>query len=42
LLGEAGFNALTRLMNDCASYEFHYSRLDDAIAVFDALEKPDV
>ena len=36
-LGRAGFDILTRLVDQCDCYSFRYSRLDDAIATFDAL-----
>lgn len=37
LLGQAGFEALGRLVVACDCYEFSYSQLDEAIATFDAL-----
>lgn len=37
VLGLEGFEALTRLMDACDCHEFVYSRLDDAVAVFDRL-----
>ncbi|MBT0963928.1 HprK-related kinase A [Denitromonas iodatirespirans] len=37
ILGEQGFHAIGRLIDDCPSYRFTYSHLDDAIATFDAL-----
>lgn len=37
MLGLDGFNAVTRLVERCACYEFRYSRLEDAIAQFEAL-----
>lgn len=37
LLGADGFDALGRLTAACDCFEFSYSRLDDAVAVFDAL-----
>jgi HprK-related kinase A len=40
LLGAAGFEALGRLVDASACCEFSYSSLDDAVAVFDALERP--
>lgn len=40
LLAGAGFQALTRLVDGCASYQFTYSVLDDAIDVFDRLTPP--
>lgn len=36
-LGEIGFSALSRLIDTCDSFNFVYSRLDDAIAAFDSL-----
>ena len=36
-LGGAGFDALADLVARCGCYDFSYSRLDDAIAVFDRL-----
>ena len=39
-LGAAGFLALSGAIARCASYDFRYSDLDEAIAVFDALERP--
>jgi HprK-related kinase A len=36
-LGEAGFHAVAKLIDRSASYDFHYSRLEDAVAVFDQL-----
>lgn len=35
--GEAGFDALTRLVDEAQCLEFRYSRLDEAMAAFDAL-----
>jgi len=37
LLGERGFQTLGNLINRCDSYEFVYSRLEQALAVFDTL-----
>lgn len=37
LLGPAGFDALAGVIDRCDSYEFRYSVLDEAIAVFSAL-----
>ena len=37
LLGRVGFEALGRLVEGCECFEFSYSQLDDAIAVFDAI-----
>ena len=38
LLAEDGFLAVAELVDRCACYDFSYSRLDDAIRVFDELE----
>ena len=40
-LGLEGFEALTRLVSASDCYQFSYSRLDDAVAVFDALALAD-
>ncbi len=40
LLGRAGFEAMARLIAGSASYQFSYSRLDDAIEVFARLAPP--
>ena len=37
VLGAAGFAALGRLIDTSRQYEFHYSRLDDAMAAFERL-----
>lgn len=37
MLGEAGFTLLGRLVDACAGCDFVYSRLEEAIATFDAL-----
>ena len=37
ILGAQGFEAVGRMVDSCQSYGFEYSRLDDAIAVFDRL-----
>ena len=37
LLGRRGFEALARVVAGCDCYQFSYSRLDDAVAQFDAL-----
>ncbi len=37
ILGEQGFEAVGRMVDSCQSFGFEYSRLDDAIAVFDRL-----
>ncbi|MDN3919517.1 HprK-related kinase A [Roseateles violae] len=39
LLGLQGFEALARVVSACDCYRFDYSRLDDAIAVFDQLAR---
>lgn len=39
-LGATGFNTLAGAMETCTSYDFRYSVLDEAIAAFDALERP--
>jgi len=39
-LGAAGFEALAAAIDGCASFDFRYSDLDEAIAVFDALPPP--
>ncbi len=41
LLGAAGFEALAGLVAGSRAYQFTYSALDDAIAAFDALARPD-
>lgn len=37
LLGLPGFQALARVVDACACYDFSYSRLEDAVATFDTL-----
>ena len=37
LLGVEGFRTLKRLIEDCICYDFEYSRLSDAVEVFDKL-----
>ena len=37
ILGELGFDAVGRLVQQCDCHDFEYSRLDDAIEVFDWL-----
>lgn len=37
-LGSAGFDVLRNVIDNADCYQFHYSNLDDAIAIFDALE----
>lgn len=38
-LGRAGFEALAAFIDACRCHDFVYGRLDDAMAVFDALER---
>ena len=40
LLAQRGFHALGRLIADSDCFDLSYSRLDEAIALFDALEPP--
>lgn len=40
LLGGAGFDALGRLIDASSCFDFTYSSLDEAVAVFDALAHP--
>lgn len=40
LLGEQGFRALGSLMAHCDSFDFEYSELEEAIAVFEQLAPP--
>ena len=40
VLGAAGFDAMASLVEHTSSYQFTYSVLDEAIAVFDALPRP--
>lgn len=37
LLGEAGFQAVARLVGQARTFDFSYGRLDDAVAVFERL-----
>lgn len=37
VLGQQGFDALGNLVTGCDCYDFHYSRLDDAVVAFDGL-----
>lgn len=37
VMGSRGFDTVGRLVDRCRNYRFEYSRLDDAIAVFDRL-----
>jgi len=39
-MGASGFRTLAGAIDRCASFDFRYSSLDEAIAVFDALERP--
>nr|WP_314542781.1 HprK-related kinase A [uncultured Massilia sp.] len=39
-MGASGFRTLAGVIERCASFDFRYSNLDEAIAVFDALEPP--
>lgn len=39
VLGLAGFELLSRLVDDCDCYDFSYSRLDDAVRVFEELAR---
>ncbi|MFC5552268.1 HprK-related kinase A [Massilia aerilata] len=39
-MGAAGFQTLTAVIDGCASYDFRYSNIDEAIALFAALERP--
>ena len=39
-LGAVGFETLAMTIERCASFDFRYSELDEAIAVFDALPPP--
>ena len=41
ILGELGFATVARLVEQCDCYDFSYSRLDDALEVFDWLLNPD-
>jgi HprK-related kinase A len=40
LLGQQGFEALGTLIDRCASFDFSYSELDEAVALFSALAPP--
>jgi HprK-related kinase A len=37
VLGAAGFNTLANVLESCQCFDFSYSQLDDAVAVFEAL-----
>lgn len=39
VLGLAGFETLSRLVDSCDCYDFSYSRLDDAVRVFEELAR---
>ncbi len=41
ILGELGFDAVGRLVDCCDCYDFRYSRLEDALEVFEWLCNPD-
>lgn len=40
MLGATGFDALATLIDRCDCYDFRYARLEDAVALFNALEPP--
>jgi hypothetical protein len=40
LLGAEGFDAMAGLIDRCAAFNFTYSALDDAIALFSRLAPP--
>jgi len=40
ILGTRGFETLASLIDNCACYDFSYSKLDEAIEVFEGLESP--
>jgi hypothetical protein len=40
ILGELGFDVVGRLVEQCDCYDFEYSRLDDALEVFEWLADP--
>lgn len=40
-LGSAGFDTLSKVIGGADCHYFHYSKLDDAIAIFDSLEPPE-
>jgi HprK-related kinase A len=42
VLGDSGFHAIGKLLDECDCYDFSYSKLDDAIELFDALSHSDV
>lgn len=42
VLGRTGFEGLSSLVDACECYDFQYSRLDDAVAVFDSLASGEV
>lgn len=39
LTGARGFQALGRVMDDCSSFDFSYSQLDEAITLFDGMSE---
>ena len=39
-LGGVGFDVLRKVIDRADCFQFHYSNLDDAIAIFDNLELP--
>lgn len=41
-LGEVGFRTLTRLIDSCDCYEFTYSSLDEAVTLFEDLERQEL
>ncbi|WP_374436307.1 HprK-related kinase A [Inhella sp.] len=41
ILGELGFDTVARLVDQCECYDFQYSRLDDALEVFNWLSQPE-
>jgi len=40
MLGTSGFEAMTRFIEQCDCYDFTYSRLEDALRMFNELEAP--
>jgi len=40
VLGARAFRMLTQVVDACQCYRFSYSRLEQAVALFDALEAP--
>lgn len=39
-LGPTGFDSLARLVDACDCFDFEYSRLDEAVSLFDGLQAP--